>query len=94
MKDKTSKNPFKPIIDVFSRYNLVIFIVVVVSGLITSVIILNKILLLPYNSSFSDTSDVMKFDEATITRVNTLKTSDENLTEQQILSGRINLFSE
>lgn len=94
MKDKTSKNPFRPIVDVFSRYNLVIFIVVVVSGLITSIIILNNILQIPYNSKTSETTDVMKFDEATITRVNTLNTSGENLAEQQIPSGRINLFSE
>jgi len=94
MKNKASNNPFKPIVDVFSRFNLVIFIVVIVSGLIASVLILNNILDLPYATTSIDSGDTMKFDEATIVRVNTLKISSDNLANQPSSSGRLNLFSE
>jgi len=94
MKNKESKNPFKPIADVFSRFNLVIFIVVVVIGLITSVLILNNILHLPYDANGVDPNGTTKFNEATIVRVNSLKTSSDNSVDQSAPSGRINLFSE
>lgn len=94
MENKESKNPFKPIIDVFCRHNLVIFIIVVVSGLVTSVLILNNILRLPYTATGVDPNGTTKFDEATIVRVNSLKTSSDNSIDQSIPSGRVNLFSE
>lgn len=94
MENEESKNPFKPIIDVVSRHNLVIFIIVVVSGLITSILILNNILRLPYTATSVDPNSTTKFDEATIVRVNSLKTSSDNSIDQSIPSGRVNLFSE
>ena len=94
MEDEESKNPFRPIIDIFSRYNLVIFIIVVVSGLITSVLILNNILRLPYVTTSVDSNGTTKFDEATIVRVNSLKTSSDNSVDQSTPSGSVNLFSE
>jgi hypothetical protein len=95
MKNKISKNPFKPIINVFARFNLVIFITVIVGGLIASILTLNNILRLPYDpGSFTTQNSTITFDETTIVRVNALKTSSDNLVDQPVPSGRINLFSE
>lgn len=94
MNNNESRNPFKPIINLFSRFNLVIFIVVVVGGLITSVLILTKILNVPYASTSTSNTNTTTFDESTIVRLETLKTSSDNVVDQQLPDGRINLFSE
>jgi len=94
MKDKTSKNPFKPITDFFTRFNVVIFIVVVVVGLVGSILILSQILNIPYSDEILNSGKASTtFDEPTIQRVNSLQTSDSNSASPDA-TGRINPFSE
>lgn len=95
MNNKVNRNPFSPIANFFGRFNVVIFIVVVAGGLIASIMILNNILQLPYEASnpTGSTGNTVVFDETTITRLNKLKTSDTNATDQILPSGRINPFN-
>jgi len=95
MKDKTKKNPFAPVIYFFSRYNLLIFVTIIVAGLSVSVLILASILQVPYDeTSYGSSDSVVTFDESTINRINQLSTSEQNTTSSSGLSGRANLFAE
>lgn len=98
MNIKSFTNPLKPIINTITRFNLVIFILIVVGGLIISILILNDILRLPYDTSNykSSNSGTVKitFDETTILRLEKLKKSSDNSTNQPLPPGRINPFSE
>lgn len=95
MKDKISKNPFKPITDFLSRFSVVIFIVVVASGLAAAILILSQILNIPYGADIINSGKgTNTFDESTIQRVNILQTSDSNSTSQTETTGRIDPFSE
>jgi hypothetical protein len=96
MKNKLTNNPLAPVINILVRYNLVIFIVLVVVGLIAAILMLNFTLRTPFeaNNFTSSNSGITSFDEATINRLNKLKTSDENLANQTLPTGRVNPFSE
>jgi hypothetical protein len=91
-----SNNKTKPTVNIISKYNLAIFIVVVVSGLIGAILVLNYILRVPYDSSkyTPAITEATSFDQTTITRINKLTTSDNNSTNQTLPNGRINPFSE
>lgn len=92
MNDKTNKNPFAPIANFFTRFNVVIFIVVVASGLIAAILIINNILQLPYKTTSNTINNTQTtFDESTIVQLNKLKTSDQN-TNPTLPTGRINPF--
>jgi hypothetical protein len=94
MKDKISKNPFKPITDFFGRFNVVIFIVVVVVGLSGAILILSQILNIPYSDEILNSGKASTtFDESTIQRVNALQTSDSNTVIPTDTVTRINPFS-
>jgi type IV secretory pathway component VirB8 len=96
MKNKPNTNPIKSIMDTLDRYNLVIFIVITVGGLIAAILTLNYILHLPYISIESMISNIdnTKLDEVTINKLDKLKTSDNNAASQVFPTGRINPFSE
>lgn len=78
------------------RFHLTLFIVTIVGGLIVAILILNTIL----NQSSGDNGNTpgvggaASFDQATIDRLNKLKTSTESSGNQALPSGRINPFSE
>lgn len=92
MNDKTSKNPFAPIVNFFTRFNVVIFIVVVASGLIAAILIINGILQLPYETTGNIINNSQTtFDESTIVQLDKLKTSDQNV-NPTLPTGRINPF--
>lgn len=92
MNDKTNKNPFAPIANFFTRFNVVIFIVVVASGLMAAILIINNILQLPYKTTGNAINNTeATFDKSIIVQLNKLKASDQN-TNQILPTGRINPF--
>ena len=95
MEKEANKKPLSPIVNIFNKYNLVMFIVIVAVGLAIAVLDLNYILQLPYIATDNATGNsTITFDQTTITRLEKLKTSNENLSEQTFPSGRINPFAE
>ena len=84
-------DPVKSIKYIFSRFNLVIFIVVVSGALVITITILTAILYAPYSKSTTvDTS----LDQVTINRLGGYETSANNTSFNNLPSGRINPFSE
>lgn len=95
MKDIKLTSFFKPIVVAFKKYSLTIFIVVLVGGLTTAVVLLNNALQKSYETSgYTTSTDVTTFDQATIDRVNQLHASSGPATGYTAPSGRINPFSE
>lgn len=94
--DLKLSNIFRPIGTAFKKYNLTIFIVVLVGGLGTAVLLLNNALQKASQTDGSTSTNAANasFDQATITRVNQLHTSDVAPTDYTPPSGRINPFSE
>jgi len=88
---------FKQFINLFARYNLVIFIVLISAGLVVSVLILNNIVSQPTNNSSNPSTNptaTSTFDQSTINRLNKLETSANNTSYQTLPAGRNNPFSE
>lgn len=86
---------FRPIITVFRRYHLTVFVVVVVGGLSTAVLTLNAILIQSSKTDgFTSSLDSTDFDQSTIDRINQLKPSDDTSARFTLPSGRTNPFSE
>jgi len=95
MKNKNISAIFAPIANAFRRYNLTIFIVVLVGGLVTAVLMLNATLQESSNTSNDPSSlDITTFDQTTINRVKQLHTSDDKTSTFTLPPGRINPFSE
>ncbi len=95
MKNTDIKSLFGPIAKAFRKYNLTIFIVVLVSGLAVAVLMLNQTLQQASNpGSYTSTLDSTTFDQATIDRITQLHTSSEPAADFQVPEGRINPFSE
>jgi len=94
MQDDNKKNPMKPIAAFLSRYNLIIFIIIIVGGLIAAILDLSYILRSPYGDADDNasTSNGITLDTTTVNKLNNMKTSSENMT-QTLPSGRINPFS-
>lgn len=97
MKNNPLSKSLLPIIRIFRRFNVTIFIVTLVGGLVIAVFILTNILQVstaidgsPGGVSNSQTS----FDDATITRLNNLRSSSDTSGGQVLPSGRVNPFSE
>lgn len=95
MNNKSAKNPLRPLMNIISRYSLIIFIAIIVAGLIAAILTLNTILQLPYANSYSPSQNSsITFDTSIVDRLDKLKTSDANSVDQTLPSGRINPFSE
>jgi len=95
MKNKTIINPLSSITGIVTRFNLVLFVIIITSGLIFSVLVLKDILDQPYNDDTQATnSESVIIDQATIDILNNTKAVDENLEVKALPSGRINPFSE
>jgi hypothetical protein len=95
MNNKDVSSLIKPIVAVFQRYSLTIFIVVLTTGLAIAVLMLNTIV-----QQASDTSNYKggttstTFDQVTIERVKQLHSSSDFSNQVTLPSGRINPFSE
>lgn len=95
MKNTSIKTTLLSFIATLRRYMVTIFIVLIVGGLSSAVILLNSIL-----QDASDTTgitsslDNTSFDQATIDRVQQLHTSDDSLPELTLPNGRVNPFAE
>lgn len=95
MKDLNIKSILGPVADALKRYNLTIFIVIMVGGLAASVIMLNNIVV-----HSSDTTGLtpkatnITFDQSTIDRINQLHPSSDPGPPFVAPAGRINPFSE
>jgi len=105
MKKNVKINPIKSISNLLKRYNLVLFIIIVVCGLIYAILMLTNILIEPSadsaqtstaTSSSTDNSNnnTTVFDQKTIDNLNKLKTSANNTGDQTLPAGRVNPFSE
>jgi hypothetical protein len=95
MKNISAISLIQPIIEVFRRYHVTIFIVVVVCGLGGAVIVLNNILQTSTDTSgYTATATTAGFDEVTIERIKQLHTSSDTSSIVIPTSGRISPFSE
>jgi predicted class III extradiol MEMO1 family dioxygenase len=95
MKNLNIKSFTEPIVDIFRKYHVTIFIVVVVGGLVGAVLVLNNILQSSTDiSGYTSTSSVTSFDQTTITRIKELHTSDDTSSVIIPSTGRISPFSE
>lgn len=94
MKDISKIISIRQFTRLLVRFNFVIFIVLVTSGLIMSVMILNSILARPYADNNGSNGATTTFDQQTINRLNKLNVSTNNTNYQTLPSGRTNPFSE
>lgn len=83
------------IVSFFQRFHLVLFVVVVVALLSTAILLLSGVVNKASGmDSVPSGSTGSQFDEATIQRIEQLKTSDEPSEPLDLSQGRINPFSE
>jgi hypothetical protein len=95
MNNKDMSTLIGPIVRGFKKYNLTIFIVILVGGLASAVLILNSALQQSSNTTdYQVTTTPTTFDQPTINRVKQLHTSSDSTTTIALPSGRINPFSE
>ena len=85
----------KSITSFFARYHVVVFSVIVIGGLAAVILILSSIIQSSTQTTdYSPKANNASFDEATIDRVNQLKSRDETAGELVFPDGRINPFVE
>ena len=94
MNDNTKPNPFAPIIYFFSRYNLLVFIVIIAAGLSVAILTLTSILQIPYINDSKSLDNSIMFDETTISQIGQLNKSEQNTISQTNLNSRSTPFSE
>lgn len=95
MKNKDISTLIQPLVAAFQRYNLTIFIVVLVTGLVVAVLMLNSTVQQASNpSGYTSTTTSTSFDQTTIDRVKQLHESSEYTSSSELPSGRINPFTE
>lgn len=95
MKNTNKISPFTAIAETFGRYHLTLFVVVLVGGLSTAVLMLNEILKQSSNpNGYTSSLDIASFDQATIDRLQRLKSSDEASTAPALPTGRLSPFAE
>lgn len=96
MQDINKKSSvFTTITQAFGRYHLTLFIVVLVSGLSTAVLMLNDILKQSSDTTgYTSSLDINSFDQTTIDRLTQLKSSSQASTDFALPAGRVNPFAE
>lgn len=95
MMNTNNTSPFTAIAQTFGRYQLTLFIVVLVGGLSTAVIMLSEILKQSSNpNGYTSSLDITSFDQATIDRIQQLKSSNEASANIVLPTGRISPFAE
>jgi hypothetical protein len=79
----------------FRRYSVTIFVVVLVGGLATAVLLLNQILQQSSDANgYTSSLDVTTFDQETINHVDRLHKSTDTDITVTLPDGRINPFTE
>lgn len=95
MKDLNLSQIGKQIGDVFKRFHMTIFIVVIAAGLISVVLMLNSTINRSTDSSnLSTGSDATGFDQATMDKVQKLHEINQSKSSTKLPGGRINPFVE
>lgn len=96
MKNLTLRSVLKPFGLLFQKFHFTLFIVLVIAGLGSAVVLLNTML-----SGQSELGDGYKssieagtIDQATLDRIKELHTSNETVPAGDLPSGRINPFGE
>lgn len=90
-----TKPALAPLTSILGRYHLTIFIVILVGGLVTAVLLLNGILQQASDTTgYTSSLDIAPFDQATIDRVAELRASTEAPTAFTLPAGRTNPFAE
>jgi len=94
-KDVSFKSIIEGLAEVFKRYNLTIFMIVLAVGLGTAVLLLNNTLQKSSDTSgYSSSLDITSFDQTTIDKIKQLHTSTEFTGGVTLPAGRINPFGE
>jgi hypothetical protein len=94
MKNNSLNNPLKLFINLIIRYNFVIFVVIVSTGLMASVLFLTDILNRPYSNGSKTGDSSTIFDTSTMSRLDKLQPSANNTSYKTALTGRSSPFSE
>lgn len=79
---------------ILHRYHVVIFVVVVLGGLAVIVLLLNDIITQSGSTGVPANNQSSTFDQATIDRIEDLKTRDEPAAQPNLSNGRSNPFVE
>jgi hypothetical protein len=95
MKNITLSSLFKPIIPLFRKYHITIFIVFVVAGLGYAVFTFTNLLgATSTDATYTSPISAGTIDQATLNRIKALHTSDEATPALVTPPGRINPFTE
>ncbi len=95
MQDTNKTSPLIAIAQTLGRYHLTFFVVVLVAGLSTAVLMLSDILKQSSDTTgYTSSLDITTFDQITIDRLTRLKSSSEALTDYSLPAGRVNPFAE
>lgn len=94
MKNANVSLSFKPIVILFKRYHLTLFIVFVTGGLAYAVLSFTQLFTESTDNSYTSPISAGSIDQATLNRINKLHTSDEPTPQMQMPAGRVNPFSE
>jgi len=82
------------VITILHRYHVVLFVLTIVGGLVAVILLLNSIIISSSNVSTYTSPDDATFDQATINRIEQLKSSTDNGGQPTLPSGRTNPFVE
>jgi hypothetical protein len=82
------------VITMLRRYHIILFVLTIVGGLVAVILLLNSIIISSSNISTYTSPDDASFDQATIDRINQLKSSTDNGGQATLPSGRTNPFVE
>ncbi len=93
MEEKTDKNPLEPIIIFFSKYNLVIFLIVIVVGLSIAILTIASTIQLAYSDTVQSTN-IEVSQGSTILTLEKYNTSDLNSSTSTNTIKRSSFFSE
>lgn len=93
--NQNTKATFAPFTSLLGKYHLTIFIVILVGGLVTAVLLLNKTLQQASDTTgYTSSLDIAPFDQVTIDRVAELRASTEAPATFTLPAGRTNPFAE
>lgn len=95
MKNTPDAKLFTPMLNALDRYHLTIFIVVLVGGLSTAVLILNSTIQQSSDiTGYTSIANGSSFDQVTIDRLKQLRTSSDPAPAFTLPPGRTNPFIE
>jgi hypothetical protein len=85
----------QPLVTFLHRFHLMIFVIVVLNGLTVVIFLLNSSIIKSSDSSgYTPNTDNATFDQATIKRIEELKTRDQAGNDLDLSGGRTNPFVE